>query len=242
MALRIKTSRLARGWTAKDLAVNCAMWGAPEITAAVVANIETGRRGSDGVRRRDVSVDELLVLAYVLEISPSDLFKAADDDDDYVAMTRWMKIPVEDIAAWLRDEISTPVPLTVIPRGLARCGVCGEAVHAYMGEKSPIYRCMNPACDDPVNRPATYIDGYVSGLVFQHQAAIDAAAAKVHMSSPPPLDGVVLVTAGIEAEWDTLPLSGRQEIVRALLKRIVIQPETREDFEGTVRHVWSWEI
>ncbi len=67
---RIKQIRDRRGMTAKQLAARCKEIGAPEITAPVIANIETGRRGPDGKRRRDVTVDEVLILAYALEVPP----------------------------------------------------------------------------------------------------------------------------------------------------------------------------
>ena len=129
--------------------------------------------------------------------------------------------------------------------GLAQCGACGEAVQAYMGEDSPIYRCVNPACNDPVNRPATYIDRYVSELVFQYGAEISAAADEIRRSSPPPTNGIVRISVGLEEEWKFLSPSCRQAIIREMLEYIVIQPviqpETREDFDGTVRHAWSWD-
>jgi transcriptional regulator with XRE-family HTH domain len=71
---RIKDLRLERGWTADDLAKRCAEVGAPEITSAVIANIETGRKDKTGRRRRDVTIDEVLKLAYALEVPPVRLF------------------------------------------------------------------------------------------------------------------------------------------------------------------------
>ena len=73
VAQRITELRRLRRWSAKALAGQCAEAGAPEITAAVIANIETGRRGPDGIRRRDVTVDELLAFAAALGVKPGDL-------------------------------------------------------------------------------------------------------------------------------------------------------------------------
>lgn len=66
--LRIRQARQQRGWTAKELADLCAKAGAPRVTATVVTNLETRRRST-----RDISVDELLVLARVLEVPPVQL-------------------------------------------------------------------------------------------------------------------------------------------------------------------------
>ncbi len=65
---RVRETRGRRGWTARQLADRCAEAGAPELTVSVIANIETGRRDAEGRRRRDVTIDELLALAYVLEV------------------------------------------------------------------------------------------------------------------------------------------------------------------------------
>ena len=67
---RIKQIRQRRGWTAGQLAERCKEIGAPEITVSVIANIETGRKDKDGLRRRDVTVDELFAFAYALEVPP----------------------------------------------------------------------------------------------------------------------------------------------------------------------------
>lgn len=53
--------------------------GHPEITAAALANIETGRPGVDGARRRDVTVDELAVFALALGIAEPWLLATVPD-------------------------------------------------------------------------------------------------------------------------------------------------------------------
>lgn len=56
--------------TRDDLAAACAKRGYP-LTSATIANIETGRRDpADRRRRREVSVDELVMLADVLNVAP----------------------------------------------------------------------------------------------------------------------------------------------------------------------------
>jgi hypothetical protein len=44
--------------------------GAPQLTASVIANIESGRRDKQGRRRRHVTVEDLVAFAFALETSP----------------------------------------------------------------------------------------------------------------------------------------------------------------------------
>lgn len=78
----IQKVRRQRGWSTQDVAKMCANAGAPQITAAVLMNIESGRRGEDGARRRLLSVEELLILGYALGVAPVDLLVPADRSDD----------------------------------------------------------------------------------------------------------------------------------------------------------------
>lgn len=89
VAAKARTARKALGWSGQQLADRCAETGAPELTAAVVANIETGRRDrKTGQRRREVTVEELLALARALGVSPGwllqpllvDLPRPGDDE------------------------------------------------------------------------------------------------------------------------------------------------------------------
>jgi transcriptional regulator with XRE-family HTH domain len=67
---RIRKLREGR-MTVKQLATRCGELGMPELTAAAIGNIETGRRDKDsGARRRDVTIDELLALALALDAPP----------------------------------------------------------------------------------------------------------------------------------------------------------------------------
>jgi transcriptional regulator with XRE-family HTH domain len=73
VARRVREIRKQRGWTAERLAAECARVGASQLTASVIANIESGRRDQQGRRRRDVTVDELLHLAAALDVDMSHL-------------------------------------------------------------------------------------------------------------------------------------------------------------------------
>jgi hypothetical protein len=81
------------------LAKRCAEIGAPEITRAVIANIETGRR-KDGKRRREVTVDETLTLAYALDVPPALLIAPLNGSDE-LAITPDVGMDSMTAAAWL---------------------------------------------------------------------------------------------------------------------------------------------
>ena len=56
--------------TRDQLAKRCADLGYPSLTGPALANVETGRRGPSGERRRDITIDELTVLAAALDVPP----------------------------------------------------------------------------------------------------------------------------------------------------------------------------
>ena len=70
IAAAVRKYRQQRDWSVRELAEKCASLGATTLTQASLTNIErgltSGRRGS-----RAVTVDELLVLAYVLDVPPA---------------------------------------------------------------------------------------------------------------------------------------------------------------------------
>jgi transcriptional regulator with XRE-family HTH domain len=100
---RLKEFRQIRGLTAGGLAERCAQIGAPEITRSVIANIETGRRGPDGRRRREISVDEVLVFAYALQVPPLALV-APRDGSEQLQVTPDVVVGALDASAWLTGE------------------------------------------------------------------------------------------------------------------------------------------
>jgi ribosome-binding protein aMBF1 (putative translation factor) len=77
VAARVREARRRRNWLTDDLAARCAELGHPELTRAVLENIESGRRDKDGRRRRYVTVEELRVLADALGFSPADVLGGA---------------------------------------------------------------------------------------------------------------------------------------------------------------------
>jgi transcriptional regulator with XRE-family HTH domain len=67
VAEQVTRWRKHRGWNREELATRCKDIGMPQLTAASITNIESGRR-QNGVRRRQITVDELLVLAAALRV------------------------------------------------------------------------------------------------------------------------------------------------------------------------------
>ena len=76
VARRIIAERKRQGLTRKDLVDACRSVGDPEFTCAMLVNIESGRPGENGKRRRDITIDELAVLAAALAIPESRLLGA----------------------------------------------------------------------------------------------------------------------------------------------------------------------
>jgi transcriptional regulator with XRE-family HTH domain len=89
----IRMMRKNRSWSVAELAERCARLGAERLTAPVIENIEHGRR-RNGERTRDITVDELTVIADALMVTPGLLFpemisepvryENADDERDVI--------------------------------------------------------------------------------------------------------------------------------------------------------------
>jgi 8-oxo-dGTP pyrophosphatase MutT (NUDIX family)/transcriptional regulator with XRE-family HTH domain len=112
---RIKTLRARRGWTARQLAERCVEIGAPELSAAVIANIETGRRGEDGRRRRDVTIDEVLALALALDAPPV-LLCMPYNGWDHLRITNRVEAPTVKALDWITGEEPPELPLSDLAR------------------------------------------------------------------------------------------------------------------------------
>lgn len=70
----MRDHRKRQGMTREELAGELWNVGAPQsMSAAVVGYIETGRRDKEGARRREVSVDELVLIAAALSTPVRDL-------------------------------------------------------------------------------------------------------------------------------------------------------------------------
>ena len=76
---RVRELRKSHGWDVAELADRCARRGRPELTANALYSIESGRR-KDGERTRQITVDELVVLADVFGRRVEDLLFGASDE------------------------------------------------------------------------------------------------------------------------------------------------------------------
>lgn len=106
-ARRIREIRKRHGWTVKDLAARCADAGARHLTAAVITNLETRRRPG-----REITVEELLALASVLQIPPL-LLIAPLGADETLEITPGHGKGVLDAAAWIADDDAVFGPLRI---------------------------------------------------------------------------------------------------------------------------------
>jgi transcriptional regulator with XRE-family HTH domain len=112
VAARARQLRQRRGWSAARLAERCAEVGAPQLTASVIANIESGRRDKQGRRRRHVTVEELVALATALQTSPLVLLGPPPGQE------QWVEVPLhfesgEEAAKFLEafGRIASSLPL-----------------------------------------------------------------------------------------------------------------------------------
>jgi transcriptional regulator with XRE-family HTH domain len=113
VAERIKEVRKARALTTRTLAERCTRLGAPQISAAVLMNIESGRRDPEGRRRRDISVDEWAVIGYALGVSPLVLLLPGDDEP--FALTPQLATTARVVYDWLVGERMPPLPTGAQP-------------------------------------------------------------------------------------------------------------------------------
>lgn len=99
--------RTAAGLTRSQLAQLCAKRGYP-LTYEMLANIETGRRVKDGKRRREVTVDELVMLAEVLGVAPVLLVVPVGRCSE-VEILPGVQVDAWGAAEWFRGEADVPI-------------------------------------------------------------------------------------------------------------------------------------
>lgn len=96
---QMRRLRDAHGWIARELAERCEAAGAGHLDRNVIANTESGRR-------RSISVDELVVLAYVLDVSPVHLLAPAPDALYRIGATA--TVGADLARSWIRGEVEAP--------------------------------------------------------------------------------------------------------------------------------------
>lgn len=102
-ATRIGQLRDEQKLSYPKLAQRCAELGAPQLTAAALSNIETGRRDGDGKRRREITIDELVVIARALDVAPA-LLMAPIGYEDTVEVLPGRTVAVLEAYEWLVGE------------------------------------------------------------------------------------------------------------------------------------------
>jgi transcriptional regulator with XRE-family HTH domain len=100
IARQVKHLRGRRGLTVKQLATRCQELGATELTTNVLTNVE--------VRRRDVSADELLILALALDVAPIHLITPPPGDSIGLAITPRVVADPETVGLWIRGNAALP--------------------------------------------------------------------------------------------------------------------------------------
>jgi transcriptional regulator with XRE-family HTH domain len=101
---QLERLRKQRGLTRAEVAERCSWLGMPEITPAALSNIETGRKDETGQRRRDITVDELVVLAMALQAVPATLL-APVGSSERVELIRGRADDAWSAYRWLIGEL-----------------------------------------------------------------------------------------------------------------------------------------
>lgn len=99
IASQVKQMRTRRGWSAQQLADAMKATGVPW-ERMVVTKFETGRRQS-------LTVEELLALAFVLEVAPVHLLVPIDADGEY-PVTPTVSAATDRVRAWIRGQLPIP--------------------------------------------------------------------------------------------------------------------------------------
>jgi transcriptional regulator with XRE-family HTH domain len=100
---RIREARIAKGWRVRDVAGHCAKAGAGNITATVITNLETRRRAT-----REITVDEWLTLAYVLDVPPIQLVSPLSADEQLEIVPGVTK-GILEAGPWIADDAAAAV-------------------------------------------------------------------------------------------------------------------------------------
>lgn len=106
-ARRIRQVRKRHGWTVKDLAGRCQDAGVTGLTPAVITNLEGRRRPG-----REITVEELLALASVLQVPPL-LLIAPLGADETLEVTPGCGKGALDAAAWIADDDAAFGPMRI---------------------------------------------------------------------------------------------------------------------------------
>ncbi len=107
VANRVRQYRQWRGWSARELAERCQQAGLEKWNREIIANLERGKRGI-------VSIDEVLVLAYVLGVPPITLFVPVGDEQEFQVTPNLVTQPLLAMR-WIFGELPRPEGMAVLP-------------------------------------------------------------------------------------------------------------------------------
>jgi transcriptional regulator with XRE-family HTH domain len=198
-ALRIREARTKRGWRVKDLAERCKKAGMPNLTAAVITNLETRRRPG-----REITAEELLALAWVLDVPPVQLLTPLNGNEILEVVPGEDKGPLA-APAWLADDHAVLDGVRMAAFGRAEYT---ERALRFRDDPLTVIRQISIVADrirrceraltDPAWHAARHVDDAreeeaigVYGVRLLHLLASLAALDY----SPPPLDDVTAILA-----------------------------------------------
>ena len=106
IAAQVRKFRRAQDMSIRELSERCSELGAPGLTAASLSNIERGQAENARRGRRQVTVDELLVLAYALSVPPVALLLPLGDADR-VAVIPGVEVHPHLALKWINGDVPT---------------------------------------------------------------------------------------------------------------------------------------
>ena len=212
-ARRIREERQRRKLTVKDLAAACAKAGVPHLTAPVITNLESRRKAS-----REITAEELLALAFVLQVPPVQLLCPLDGGEVLQVVPGKEKGPL-DAAAWLADEDA--VLRAVVPASGAEAGDT-EQVLRYRGNPLTVIRQLRAAgralkVHDRALSSERWLE-LTGGTRNYHKNSVTIVSLRIlHLAAslealgytPPPMPGTLEIMArhgypATLAEWENL--------------------------------------
>ena len=104
IASQIRTFRKRRDMTLAQMADECARHGATHLSLSALANIERGQTAESKRRRRDVSPEELVVIARVLRVPPL-LLMFPIGQDRTVELFPGQSVEMWQAALWFSGEV-----------------------------------------------------------------------------------------------------------------------------------------
>lgn len=104
---QLQHHRRRLGLSRTDVAVRCAELGWPSLTEPVVGYIETGRPDAAGRRRREVTIDELVILSRALSVAPLELVTGAGARTEVEILPGLFVTPGRALA-WLSGRAPLP--------------------------------------------------------------------------------------------------------------------------------------